>query len=159
MKQLNPIKSTFIKRSNARSAGAQRGGILIESIIGLLILGIVGGGIMHSTARMTVAQRDMAAHTVAINQMRNVLMSGVTAAGSSPCTTAPTVSLPGDNQPKTVTVSGCAPMLMKISGVKIDGTALIPQDVSAAGPLVFELGEDDDLVRIGGKMNEANGGS
>lgn len=155
---MNP-KSKFIKRLNVRSALSQRGGILIESIVGMLILGIVGGGIMHSTARMTVAQRDMAVHSVAINQMRTILMSGVTAAGGSPCTTAPTVSLPGNNQPQTVTVSGCAPTLMTITGVSIGGSALGPQDVSSASPLVFELGEDDDLVRIGGKMNEANGGS
>lgn len=150
-------QSQFIKRSKARSSLSQRGGILIESLIGLLILGIVGGGIMHSTARMTVAQRDMAAHTVAINQMRNILMSGVTPAGGNPCTTAPSITLPDNAQPQQVVVKGCAKAAMKISGINVGGTVLNNQPVEAASPLVFELGTDDNLVRIGGKVNQVNG--
>lgn len=152
------MKSTFIKRSMPRSCSRQRGGMLLESIIGMLILSLVGGGIMHSTARMTVAQRDMAVHAVAINQMRNILMSGVTPAGGNACATAPSITLPGESQPQQVVVKDCGTGVMTISGVNIGGAVLGDQPVEAARPIVLELGTGDELVRIGGKVNQRNGG-
>lgn len=130
----------------------QQGGILIESLIGLLILGLIGGGIMHSTARMTVAQRDMTVQSIAVSQMRGMLMTGKNA-GSDVCTTAPTIQLPGSQDPVNITVKGCAPAPMKITGITIDNVVLTA-DVTAARPRVFEIGTGDELVRIGGNINE-----
>jgi hypothetical protein len=132
----------------------EQGGILIESLIGLLILGLIGGGIMHSTARMTVAQHDMAVHNIAINQMRSMLMTGKNGSGGDVCTTAPSMQLPGSQDPVNITVKGCAAAPMTINGITIDGAALAAQTVNAMRPRVFEVGRGDELVRIGGKMNE-----
>jgi type II secretory pathway pseudopilin PulG len=134
----------------------QRGGTLIESLIGMLILGIIGGGIMHSTARMTVAQRDMTVHSVAINQMRNILMSGATPAGGNVCDTAPAINLPGEAEAQQLAVKGCGLAPMKITGITIDGTA-VEQTIDSARPLVLELGTGDKLVRIGGNVANAGG--
>jgi type II secretory pathway pseudopilin PulG len=131
----------------------QRGGILIESLIGLLILGLIGGGIMHSTARMTVAQRDMTVQGLAVSQMRGMLMTGKNATGGDVCTSAPSVQLPGSQTPANITVQGCALVPMTISGIKIDGVAgSSSETINAARPRVFEVGDGDELVRIGGKI-------
>jgi hypothetical protein len=135
---------------------SQRGGILIESLIGLLILGLIGGGIMHSTARMAVAQRDMTVQNIAVSQMRTMLMTGKNAAGGDVCAAAPSIQLPGSREPVNITVKGCALAPMSISGIKIDGAALAAQTISAARPRVFEIGTGAELVRVGGKINEGS---
>lgn len=133
---------------------SQYGGILIESLIGLLILGIIGGGILHTTARMTVTQRDMAVHNIAVSQMRTILMSGTAPAGGDVCDVAPNIQVPGTEAPVAITVKGCAMTEMTISGITIDGAALTAQTIDVAGPRVFEVGTGDELVRIGGNVDE-----
>lgn len=133
---------------------SQRGGILIESLIGLLILGIIGGGIMHTTARMAVAQRDMTVQNIAVSQMRSILMSGTTPAGGDVCDAAPNIQLPGTEAPVAVTVKGCALTEMTISGIAIDGAALAAQKIDVARPRILEVGTGDALVRIGGKIDD-----
>ncbi len=147
------ISARFFKQSVTLTAAHQRGGILIESLIGLLILGLIGGGIMHTTARMAVAQRDMAVQTIAVSQMRTMLMTGKNATGADICTSAPSVQVPGSSTPVSVQVRGCDPVSMSISGVTIGGTALSAQTVTSPRTRVFEMGEGDALVRLGGKIN------
>ena len=130
---------------------SQHGGILIESLIGLLILGLIGGGIMHSTARMAVAQRNMTVQSIAVSQMRTMLMTGKAVGGGDVCAAAPTIKLPGTQTWASITVKGCTLAPMSISGITIDGTALSAQTISTVRPRVFEIGTGADLVRIGGK--------
>src|SRR5690606_32889953 len=40
------------------SRARQFGGMMIESLVGLLILSLVGGGVMHATARMANTQQQ-----------------------------------------------------------------------------------------------------
>lgn len=141
----------FINRCSGQLSTSQRGGMLIESLIGMLILGLVGAGIMHSTARMAVAQREMTVQTIAVSQMRSMLMTGKNAAGGDICSAAPTINLPGNQSPVDVTVKGCAEVPMTISGITIDGAAQT-KTINAARPRVFEIGSDGDMVRIGGKI-------
>ncbi len=143
----------FISQRRRQTLKPQRGGILIESLIGMLILGIIGGGIMHTTARMTVAQRDMTAQNIAVSQMRSILMTGAVG-GAKVCDNAPNIQVPGSANPVAVTVKGCAAVEMKINGIKIDNVALAEQKVNAVRPRVLELGTGNALVRIGGKINE-----
>lgn len=145
--------ANFINQRRSQLHKLQRGGILIESIIGMLILGIVGGGIMHTTARMTVAQRDMTVQNIAVSQMRNILMTGGVG-GVKVCDDAPSLQVPGNQNPVAVTVKGCAAVEMKINGIKIDGTTLAEQKVNAVRPRVLEVGTGNALVRLGGKVNE-----
>lgn len=50
-----------------------RGDILIESVIGLLLMAIVGLGITYVSSRAVVSQRDMTLQNIAVNQMRDLL--------------------------------------------------------------------------------------
>lgn len=143
MKRLTSINTAVT------AAYPQRGGILIESLIGMLVLALIGGGIMHATARMTNAQRDMAINHLAVDQMRTMLMSR-SSGGTDLCTGEHSISLPGQEEPLAVTVKGCALAPAKITGIKIDGVAIGEQTIQSLQPLVLEVGEDDDLVRVGG---------
>lgn len=134
---------------------AQRGGMLIESLIGMLILGIIGGGIMHSTARMAAGQREMAVNHVAVSQMRTLLMNR-SAGAVDLCEQAPSLTLPGKEQQMELVVSGCEAAPTSISGVKVEGVDVPAVTVSAIQPLVLELGEGDELVRVGGVAADAN---
>jgi len=133
----------------------QRGGMLIESLVGMLIMGIIGGGIMHSTARMTASQREMAVNHIAVNQMRTMLMSRSTGAVDL-CEQAPSISLPGAEEPLDVAVSGCAALPTSVSGVKIQGVDAPALTIDAIQPLVLELGEGDEMLRVGGVAANAN---
>ena len=54
---------------------AQRGDLLIESLIGLVLMAIVGMGVVYVTSKMSVAQKDMNLQGIAINQLRAYLVS------------------------------------------------------------------------------------
>jgi type II secretory pathway pseudopilin PulG len=56
-------------------AGArrQRGDILIESLIGIVLMSIMGLGITYISSRAVVSQRDMTLQNIAVSQMRNLL--------------------------------------------------------------------------------------
>ena len=143
MKRLTSIKSAMAAPCQ------QRGGILIESLIGMLVLALIGGGIMHATARMTNAQREMAINHLAVDQMRTMLMSR-SAGGNDLCTGEHSISLPGQEEPLALTVKGCELAPAKINGIQIDGVAIGEQTIQSLQPLVLEVGEDDALVSVGG---------
>ncbi|MDZ4262822.1 MAG: hypothetical protein U1B30_10900 [Pseudomonadota bacterium] len=155
MKRLPSINRLMIELLSAKRRGVhtpaanQRGGMLIESLVGMLILSIIGGGIMHSTARMTASQRELAVNHIAVNQMRTMLMNR-SAGAIDLCEQAPRISLPGEEEPLDVVVSGCATAPANVSGVKIDGVDGPALTIDAFQPLVLELGEGDKLVRVGG---------
>lgn len=133
----------------------QQGGMLIESLIGMLILGLIGGGIMHATARMTAAQRDMTMNHIAVNQMRTLLMDR-SSAGADLCTGNHTIALPGQAEPLAITVKGCAAAPAKINGIKVGGTLVVEQSFTSIQPLVLEVGQGDALIRVGGAVANAN---
>lgn len=133
----------------------QHGGILIESLIGMLILALIGGGVMHATARMTNSQREMTVNNLAVNQMRTLLMTR-SDAGVDLCTGTHSIALPGQTEAVSVTVRGCALAPAKINGIKIGGTAVAEQSVQAIQPLVLEVGQGDALVSVGGAIANAN---
>jgi hypothetical protein len=103
---------------------------------------------------MTVAQHDMTVQSIAVSQMRSILMTGTTPTGADVCVTAPSVQLPGSESATNVVVKGCGLAAMTISGIKIDGASLAAQTINAARPRIFEIGSGDSLVRVGGKINE-----
>lgn len=129
--------------------------MLIESLIGMLILGLIGGGIMHATARMTAAQRDMTMNHIAVNQMRTLLMDR-SSAGADLCTGNHTIALPGQAEPLAITIKGCAAAPAKINGIKVGGTLVVEQSFTSIQPLVLEVGQGDALIRVGGAVANAN---
>lgn len=152
MRRLTSIKSLAARRC---PTSRQQGGMLIESLIGMLILGLIGSGLMHATARMTATQRDMTINHLTVSQMRTLLMSR-SSAGADLCTGNHTIALPGQAEPLAITVKGCAVAPAKINGIKIGGAVVAEQSISSIQPLVLEVGEGDSLVRVGGAVANAN---
>ncbi|QEY18364.1 hypothetical protein D0C16_21660 [Cellvibrio sp. KY-GH-1] len=153
------MKNTAIPEANAaRSANpglekvsAQRGGVMIESLIGLLLLSLVGGGVMHATARMANTQQLQAMHNISVNQMREMATTRKGTAGANICIGDDhVINVPGAAEPAPLTVKGCAPVNFKISNVKIGGAVLNNQTVASARPVVIEVGADAQKVRVGG---------
>ena len=143
---------TKFKKNNFSS---QKGGMLIESLIGMLILGLIGGGVMHATARMTASQREMSLNHLAVSQMRTMLMARSNS-GADLCSGAHSISLPGLSEAQTLTVSGCDSAPAKINGIRIGGAAVAEQSIDTIQPLVLEIGNDDELVRVGGVVANEN---
>jgi len=136
----------------ATAKKSQLGGMIIESMVGLLILGIIGGGILHTTARVANAQRDLAVNNIVVNQMRSMLTSRSSSTGSL-CTGNHSLTLPKQTSATAITVRGCAQANMTITGIQIGGSALGAQTVSAIQPLVLEIGQGNELLLVGGQGN------
>ncbi len=51
----------------------QRGDVLLESLIGILLMSIIGLGITYASSRAAVSQRDMKLQNIVVNQMRSLL--------------------------------------------------------------------------------------
>ncbi len=133
------------------SRAKQLGGMMIESLVGLLILSLVGGGVMHATARMANTQQQQTVNNIVVNQMRSLLMNRATSAGTDICSGAQSVSVPGQATPTALTVKGCGNTTVKIKNIRVGGAALGEQSVSTLRPVVLELGSDANLIRVGGK--------
>lgn len=55
------------------NARHQRGDVLIESLIGVLLMAIIGLGVIYAVSRVMVTQRDMNLQNIAVGQMRTLL--------------------------------------------------------------------------------------
>lgn len=154
--------------TNSSSSARQNGGMLIESLIGVLILAIIGGGIIHVTARMLNNQRDTAVTNVVINELRSIVVSRtvngadlcgastVTAssgASSSTSTTTytpatATINAPGATNGMTVTTTNCTPATITIK----QGGTVVATVSQAPQPVVLTVGNSNDgsLIKVGG---------
>lgn len=101
------------------SRSKQRGDFLIESLIGLLLMAIIGMGVVFVTSRISVSQKDMRMQEIAVNQMRAWLLKN----GTGPidiCVDTPPIELPGEDSDVTVEVIGCGDTTVAtINGVNI----------------------------------------
>lgn len=143
------------KPSQRRSVPArfkQLGGMMIESLIGLLILSVVGGGVMHASARMAKIQQQQTVDNIAVNQMRAMLMTRTSSTGADLCTNtgAQSLTIPGESAPVAMAVKGCGNANFTIKNVKTGGTTLPDQPIASVRPVVLEAGSDTKLVRVGG---------
>lgn len=158
MKVTNTI-STSPSRYGKLSAGLavarkQLGGMMIESLVGLLILSLIGGGVMHATARMANTRQQQTINNIAVNQMRSLLMTRATATGADLCSGTHSLSIPGQTEPAALTVKGCGNTDVKIKDIKIDiggATTTVERDLSSMRPVVLEVGSEADLIRVGGE--------
>lgn len=139
------------KAARSRFRVSQLGGMMIESLVGLLLLSLVGAGVMHATARMANTQQQQTVNNIAVNQMRAMLMTRSNATGGDICTGNQSLSLPGQTAAATVTVKGCGNTEIKIKNVQIGGAALPEHTLSSLRPVVLEVGSDASLIRVGGK--------
>ncbi|KPA91582.1 hypothetical protein ACMGT0_27970 [Pseudomonas sp. RHF3.3-3] len=51
----------------------QRGDVLLESLIGILLMATIGLGITYASSRAAISQRDMKLQNIVVNQMRSLL--------------------------------------------------------------------------------------
>ncbi|MDZ7924927.1 MAG: hypothetical protein U5M23_12945 [Marinagarivorans sp.] len=141
----------------------QDGGMLIESLIGVLIMAILGGGIMHVTSRMLNTQHDTAVANVVVNELRPLIMSrnvcvattgsASSGSGSSESTTYTaankTINVPGAANGMAVTTTNCTPTTVTIK----QGNTVVATVTQAPQPIVLTVGNSSDgsLVKVGGQ--------
>ena len=70
----NSVRSQGRRRTpRLHGARSERGDMLLESLIGILLMLAVGLGLTYSAARMVQAQRDTSLHGLALQAVRNAL--------------------------------------------------------------------------------------
>lgn len=101
----------------------QRGDILVESLIGVLLMSIIGLGVSYTASRATVSQRDMKLQQVVIAQMRNLLEQHGTALCSD--ATLAAVRVPGQANTLPLTVTCGAATTVSMGGRSITGGSAV----------------------------------
>ena len=119
----------------------QRGDILSESIIAVLLFAIAGVGITHITSKVAVAQRDAKVQQQVVNEMRSIVMNRQDA--TQLCNGA---ALSTESFQTEITVHGCATTTATVNGVNLSGISA-PLVLAAN---VAELGE----IHVGGVVAE-----
>ena len=102
----------------------QRGDILFESLIGILLMSIIGLGISYATSRAAVSQRDMKLQGMIVSQMRSLLALN----GNSLCTTnaaLAVITLPTQTTPIPLVATCTADTTVTIGGRSITGGAIL----------------------------------
>ncbi|WP_018416135.1 hypothetical protein [Teredinibacter turnerae] len=92
----------------------QRGDVLAESLIGVLLFAVAGVGISHVAAKMSVAQRDNKVHQQVINELRSKVQNR--ADSTSLCGTG---GFATDNFGAEVEVAGCDLTTASVGGLVI----------------------------------------
>ncbi|KFE43900.1 hypothetical protein [Pseudomonas syringae] len=102
----------------------QHGDILFESLIGILLMSIIGLGISYATSRAAVSQRDMKLQGIVVAQMRNLLALN----GNSLCTTnaaLAVITLPTQTSSIPLIATCTAVTTVTIGGRSITGGAAL----------------------------------
>ncbi|MCY1267956.1 hypothetical protein D9M68_216880 [compost metagenome] len=136
--------------SRSPSTSRQRGDVLIEALIGMLLMAIVGLGLVYTTSRVAVSQKDMNLQSLAVSQLRDLLQRN----GSGTldlCAGAPNLLLPNQLS-LPVTVSGCASSLAVSVGKRSDSARL--ELTGLRGPLSLSVSDPalGGEVRVGGGL-------
>ncbi|SDO00793.1 hypothetical protein SAMN05216193_10716 [Pseudomonas jinjuensis] len=134
----------WMSRSTSRR---QRGDVLIEALIGMLLTCIVGLGVVYSTSRVAVSQKDMNLQAMAVSQLRDLLQSNGSGtldlcSGSHQIRLTRQLSLP-------VSVDGCATQSARVGkngDLKELNAVPVPLTLSVSDPA---LGGE---VRVGGGL-------
>lgn len=122
----------------------QRGDILLEALVGVLIAALAAGGIAHLAGRVNDSQRQAKVEQLALEQMRNKLHDD----GVTLCGTTPSLTLPGNLTP-TIHVPCSDPTTVTVTIDTIDYIVEPPREVSItaeAGSLGLS---DGDPVSLG----------
>ncbi|WP_040064068.1 hypothetical protein [Pseudomonas batumici] len=72
-----------MSRSYKPASRRQRGDVLLESLVGILLMALIGLGITYAASRAAVSQRDMKLQNIVVSQMRSLLEQN----GALLCTT------------------------------------------------------------------------
>lgn len=116
----------------------QRGDILLEALIGILLMAIIGLGLVYVTSRVAVSQKDMNLQSLAIAQLRDLLQRN--GADTNLCSGSPQISLPSIGT-LNVTVAGCS----TTASATVGGQAV----VGIASPLTLSVSN----AALGGEVS------
>ena len=105
----------------------QRGDILLEALVGVLIAALAAGGIAHLAGRVNDSQRQAKVEQLALEQMRNELHDD----GVTLCDTTPSLTLPGNLTP-TIDVTCSDATTVTVTIDTIDYIVEPPREVSIA---------------------------
>lgn len=119
------------------SCGSQRGDMLIEALISMLLFAIAGMGISYITSNVSVSQRELKVQQQVVNELRSRVQNRVDTTELCGGSTFDT-----ENFTSTVTVSGCAVTTATVGATTINNV-YAPVVLSAT---VEGLGE----IRVGG---------
>ena len=90
----------------------QRGDMMLEALVGVLITSVIGAGLAHVVGRVLSSQRDAKVENLVVEQLRSQLQGeGVGLCGGLPVTVAlpdgdKTVNVACESEAANVTVSG-----------------------------------------------------
>ena len=116
-----------MSRSYSAGPRRQRGDILMESLIGLVLMSVIGLGVTYATSRTLVSQRDMNVQNLAVAQMRNVLQQyGTTLCPGGTNTAEAVLNLPTAVSSSTLNLDvtcSAAPTVV-VQGVTVDSSPL-----------------------------------
>ncbi len=107
------------------SRQSQRGDVLIEALVGVVITALVGAGMAHVTSRIVSSQHETAVDALLVNELRNVMqVSGVDLCDDS-TPLAQKAGLPtalkGDMSLTVATCDGATTETVQIGGVSFQG--------------------------------------
>lgn len=114
---------------------AQRGDILLESLVSMVIVSIIGAGALHVAARGAVSHRYLDNQSEAVTQMRALLQrqgNGLCGNNSTSITVAKSslaVTVNCTTTTSSVTVNG--------SSVAVSGTAATQVSLAASSAMLF----------------------
>lgn len=94
-----------MKRAISTSIKQQTGDFLIESLIGMVLMAIIGMGIVHVSSKAAVAQHDMRLQEIVVNHLRALLIKNRMGTVDI-CAGVPNLVLP-DNQSVAIAAQGC----------------------------------------------------
>lgn len=121
----------------------QRGDFLIESMIGVLLMGIVGAGVTFVTSRVSVSQQQMAMQEIAVSKLRGMLLANGSSISLCNGPSTPYVYLP-NSEALRVTVTCSSNVTATIAGVEL-ADVKTPVVLTVHSP---SLGE----IRVGGQL-------
>lgn len=111
--------------SRFSSRRRQRGDMLLEAMVGVLITALIGAGMAHVLSSISRAQHDTAVDALAVNQLRNVLqIQGVGVCEDSTLATGKQ-GLPAAIKSQvqiSVSCQAASPGVVTIGGVGFPGT-------------------------------------
>ncbi|WP_459747745.1 type IV pilus modification PilV family protein [Pseudomonas sp. 3A(2025)] len=135
-----------MSKSFEASPRAQRGDILLESLIGIVLMAIIGLGMTYASSRAAVSQRDMKVQNIAVSQMRDLIAKyGKTLCSTN--STRATITLPTQTTAITLDASCTDAASVTIGGVAVSPT-------STLGKVVLTTRSSDSslfggIIRVG----------
>ncbi|MGA8135940.1 MULTISPECIES: hypothetical protein [Pseudomonas] len=135
-----------MSRSYRSAAKPQRGDILIEALVGILLMAIIGLGITYIASRAAVSQRDMKLENIVVSQMRSLLEQN----GALLCTTNAAllvVSLPTQTTPQPIVATCTSPPAVTVGTSVLTGGA--PQSSVVLTTRTQDSGIFGGIIRVG----------